>query len=248
MTRVAQYRETLRTMEDWEPYLEQESGLPGPRGNLELAQAVAEEGQRAIFERLLSVDAGHPGENTPETYVVFCGVLGLGRLLADGDEKALARLWTYANDERWRIREGVAMALQHWGDRDTPALLAAMRDWSQGSLLEKRAAAAALCEPRLLQNPGQVIEVLRILDAITASIQTVSERRTPEFQALRKGLAYCWSVAAAALPREGKAVMEKWFSDEDRDIRWIMRENLKKKRLERCDPAWTAHWLLILTN
>jgi hypothetical protein len=28
----------------------------------------------------------------------------------------------------------------------------------------------------------------------------------------------------------------------DKDIRWIMQENLKKKRLERVDAIWVKRW------
>ena len=34
--------------------------------------------------------------------------------------------------------------------------------------------------------------------------------------------------------------MEKWLADEDKDVRWIMRENLGKARLTRLDAAWVA--------
>jgi hypothetical protein len=51
-------------------------------------------------------------------------------------------------------------------------------------------------------------------------------------------MAYCWSVAVAALPEEGKPLMEKWFESEDKDIRWIMKENLKKNRLVKMDGNW----------
>ena len=44
MNKTEIYRQTLASLQDWEPYLLQESGLPGPRGNLELAQVVADEG------------------------------------------------------------------------------------------------------------------------------------------------------------------------------------------------------------
>ena len=36
--------------------------------------------------------------------------------------------------------------------------------------------------------------------------------------------------------------MEKWLVSPDPDIRWIMRENLKKNRLVRMDAAWVARW------
>src|SRR3989475_10501794 len=41
--RVQGYRSELRGLEDWELYLRKHSGLPGPRANLELVAAVAEE-------------------------------------------------------------------------------------------------------------------------------------------------------------------------------------------------------------
>jgi hypothetical protein len=49
-------------------------------------------------------------------------------------------------------------------------------------------------------------------------------------------------VAVAALPDKGKKCMERWFSSVDKDIRWIMRENLKKNRLMRMDSNWTDFW------
>jgi hypothetical protein len=45
-------------------------------------------------------------------------------------------------------------------------------------------------------------------------------------------------VAAVALPAHGKPLMENWFASHDKDVRWIMRENLKKDRLRKMDPAW----------
>jgi hypothetical protein len=54
MGKVDIYREQLRRLTDWELFLLKESGLPGPRGNIELAQAVAEERNEALFEYFLS--------------------------------------------------------------------------------------------------------------------------------------------------------------------------------------------------
>ena len=135
------------------------------------------------------------------------------------------------------------MALQRWGRVDMPGLLSEMDDWSHGSLLEQRAAAAALCEPALLGNPTDAERTLHILDAITLSVEQSDDRRSDAFRALRKGLAYCWSVAVAALPEAGKPLMERWLTSEDRDVRWIMRQNLQKQRLIRINSAWVAAWL-----
>jgi len=233
-----EYRATLKTVAEWDAYLRRESGLPGPRGNLELAQAVADEGERSLFERYLLYGPEAAPVNDPGEFLAFCGVVGMGRLAAEGDGDALARIRAMASDPRWRMREGVAMALQRVGDADMDLLIREMRGWAKGSLLERRAAAAALCEPRLLRRPEQARAALAIVDAITRTLRREKDRGAEEFLVLRKGLGYCWSVAVAAEPDEGKRLMEAWLDDPDKDIRWIMRENLKKNRLERIDARW----------
>src|SRR5207237_773475 len=47
-----------------------------------------------------------------------------------------------ASDPRWRVREGVAMGLQRWGERDMDALLDTMETWRDWNLLEQRAVVA----------------------------------------------------------------------------------------------------------
>ncbi len=246
MSKRSDYRRILRSLDDWEPYLLAESGLPGPRGNIELAQAAADEGDEALFRRLLSFDAAVAPTNTPQEFLAFCGVIGLGRLATDGRSDVLSDLRRHANDPRWRMREGVAMALQRWGEVDMDGLLAEMDVWSQGSYLEQRAAAAALCEPALLHAPVHAERTLQILDAITALAAQSEDRRGDDFQALRKGLAYCWSVAVAANPPAGKPMMERWLASDDHDVRWIMRQNLAKQRLARMDAHWVARCQALL--
>jgi hypothetical protein len=242
MSKVEEYREALRELGDWDSFLLRESGLPGPRGNIELGRAVAEEGDEELFRRFLDYDEATAPTNSPQEFLAFCGVLGLGRLLAEGNMELLATLRRCASDGRWRTREAVAMALQRWGEADMVSLLREMEEWSKGSVLEKRAAAAALCEPRLLGDRSHTREVLRLLDSMTVSIEEVQDRRSDEFTAFRTGLGYCWSVAVVALPEEGKRLMEKWFSSDDSDVLWIMKENLRKKRLERMDGEWVRKW------
>ncbi len=240
--KIATYRAVLRTLDEWDAFLLNESGLPGPRGNLELAQAVAEEGDLQRFERYLSYTAEKAPVNSPYEFLAFCGAVGLGRLLAEGDSTHLERLRQLAADPRWRMREGVAMALQRLGDADMEQLLGAMSVWASGTPLEQRAAAAALCEPRLLKRAEHARAALQILDRITESVKQASRNRDEDFLVLKKGLSYCWSVAVAALPDEGKALMEKWLAVNNLAIQWIMRENLKKTRLSRMDAEWVSRW------
>jgi hypothetical protein len=242
MSKTEIYREVLKTFKDWEPYLLRESGLPGPRGNLELAQAVADMGDREAFEHFLTYTPQVAPTNDPHEFLAFCGVVGLGKLLAEGDAKVLDELRPYASDPRWRLREGVAMALQRLGKKNMTLLLTATEEWSTGNWLEKRAAAAALAEPVLLHDERDILKALQILDRIIASTENSKEAKGKEYKILQQGLGYCWSVIVVAAPGEGKKLMEKWLVCADPAIRRIMQENLKKNRLVRMDVAWVEKW------
>lgn len=242
MGKVNEYRETLKNLDDWDQYLIDKSGLPGPRANLELAEAVAEEGDLARFRRYLGYGSEAAPYGSSLEFLPVCGVLGLGRVLSDGRLEIFEELLIYASDPRWRIREGVAIALQRFGDKDMDRLLKEMEKWSHGNLLERRAVAATLCEPRLLKKSEDTQKVLDLLDQITKDIILEDQRKTDEFIALRKALGYCWSVAVVAAPEAGKKLLEKWFANKDKDIRWIMKENLKKNRLKKMDSEWTERW------
>ncbi|NPV75195.1 MAG: hypothetical protein HPY59_02350 [Anaerolineae bacterium] len=149
----------MRSLDFWNDTLLRETGLPGPRGNLELAKAAALEGKRQHF-------------------IVVAG----------------------------------------------------------------------LCKPALLRDAAICRRVLKILDRITASVAQSGDRKNDLFRTLRQALGYCWSVVAAALPEEGKKALERWADHPDPDVRWILRENLKKNRLERLDRQWTAAMLSRVAN
>jgi len=91
-------------------------------------------------------------------------------VVTEGKVEYLKLLRAFASDPRWRIREGVAMALQIYGESHMDTLIEEMEYWSKGNYYEQRAAAAALCEPKLLDQKEQVARVLQILDGITLSI------------------------------------------------------------------------------
>ncbi len=242
MTKVEDYRRELEALDDWEPFLLAGSGLPGPRGNIELGQAAADVGTPERFDRLLRWTPDRAPVGSREEFLAFCGTVGLGRLAAEGNADVLPRLRELASDPRWRVREGVAMALQRLGAVDMEALLGEMHAWAEGNDYERRAAAAALCEPVLLRREEDVRDVLGILDGITADLSRSADRRSDGFRALRKGLAYCWSVAVAAAPAAGRPLMERWMRSDDPDVRWVMKLNLSKKRLAAAGADWVAAW------
>ena len=232
------YIKHLSELRDWRPYLVKNSGLPGPRGNIELAQAVADLGTTELFQQYLDLDDSPTASESEKEYLVFCGVLGLGKLAAEGDVGHLDALRRYASDQRWRVREAVAMALQRVGLADMDLLLWTATKWIAGGWLEQRAAAAGLCEPPLLADARHARKALELLDAVTVNMTKATDRTTDAFRALRKGMGYCWSVAVAARPREGKKMMERWMASADADVAWVMKENLGKTRLSRIDPDW----------
>ncbi len=237
---IEAHRAALRKRKRWRPYLLEHSGLPGPRGNIELAKAVAEEGDETFFTELAALGPEQAPTGTSEEFLAFCGVLGLGTLVVRGRRKYLADLRKHASDPRWRIREAVAMALQRAGQDDLPLLAETARTWSRGGPLEQRAAAAALCEPALLRGKVAREAVFEVLSRATRSLREANDRSSDELRALRQGLGYCWSVAVAAYPKRGQAELERWLDERDPDIRWMLRENLRKKRLERMDSEWVA--------
>lgn len=238
MTKVDDYREKLRSLENWDNWLKENSGLPGPRGNLELAYAVALDGSEKQFEPWRSLDVRTAPVNSPEEFLVFCGVLGLHQRAALDDPATYELLRHFANDPRWRTRESTAMALQYVGRGNFSRMFERIRSWVSGSCLEQRALAAALCEPDLLRDKKHAEQTLGLLNEITTQILDIKDRKSTEFKTLRQGLGYCWSVAVAASPETGKGLMEKWAVCEDSDVRWIIRENLKKNRLLKMDAAW----------
>lgn len=231
--RVEGYRAELRGLERWEPYLKKHSGLPGPRANLELVQAVGDE---ADSDRLWRFSA------SADEFLALCGTAGLGKVALMEPDTVMTWLRELASDRRWRVREGVAIALQRIGRESMPHLLAEMQVWAGEGPYIQRAAAAGLCEPALLKQNSSAVQVLAILDRITSSLAAATDRRKSEdFKVLRQALGYCWSVAAAAAPDNAQPYFEKWLRSTNNDVAWVMRSNLSKARMaglrEKLSPA-----------
>ncbi|WEO77459.1 HEAT repeat domain-containing protein [Cryobacterium sp. SO2] len=212
-------------------YLGAHSGLPGPRANLPLADAFAATAPVALIWSLAE---------SPDEFLAFCGTEGLGRLVLDPAERtsALAALRRAAGDERWRVREGAARALQLVGDVDPALLHRVVDEWSAvPDAWLARAGVAAICEPRLLHTEGAQTLALRVCDAATALLLSGGEivqdpaRAKEAHRVLRQALGYGWSVAIAASPEAGLAAFRVLAASDDPDARWIVRSNLTKARL-----------------
>jgi hypothetical protein len=229
-----------------EAYLLASSGLPGPRGNLELAHALADllalgapgPAVRQRLEDWRALSAAEAPTGNPREYLPFCGTLALsaGWSHSRARPKIASSLREAAGDPRWRMREGAAMALQRVGETDPEALLDLLDRWLKaGTFLELRAVAAALAHPPLLGDAAFARKALALADRTLRGFAAAkpAERREEGFRVLRQGLGYALSVLAAAEPETGFALLERWAGSGDPDVAWVLRENLKKKRLAR---------------
>jgi hypothetical protein len=233
--------------------LEKNSGLPGPRANLELGYSFAravvslnlQEWQWEMILGLASMSPSKAPANTSREYLPFCGLLALGALCAEGLARprrraALATIRAAASDPRWRTREASAMALQLIGEGDISALRQIVEDWlPKANLLEKRAIVAGLAHPPILGDKPFALFCLEVTASILQGLSRAEarERRTEEFRVLRQGLGYAVSVFVEKAPEEGFSLLRKTARMEDPDIRWIVKENLKKKRIASRYPS-----------
>jgi hypothetical protein len=226
-------------------YLCSHSNLPGPRGNLELAWAFADEvGEVAsarpdelwrLCNALTTVTAAEAPVNDPREFSPFCGTVALGALgsVVPGFwNEAIGRLRELAGDSRWRLREAVCMGLQRLLATEFQQTVAVLGQWvATGDPYKLRAAAAAMAEPVLLRDPTSGEAGLRLHRGILAEVEQMVERRSEAFRVLRQGLGYTVSVVVQASPEEGWLFLEQLAASGDRDVRWIVRQNLTKNRL-----------------
>ncbi len=241
--------ETGDTEQLWE-YLISNSNLPGRRGNLELAWAFADAVERyaeaqeqrlwELCATLAAVSADTAPVNDPREFLSFCGVVGvggLGSLSSALFDAAVAVLRRSANDPRWRMREAVAMGLQRLLARRGQDTLGELAKWvNDGTLLELRGAAAAVADPGLLEDQSVALAALQLHRRIIDRMLETEERRSEEFRILRKALGYTLSVVTRAIPDEGFEFMRQLVALQDRDVLWIVKENLKKNRLVKNFP------------
>jgi hypothetical protein len=241
--------------DELESVLLAKSGLPGPRANLALAAAFADciaaegatEPQWALLTDWLAIAEDEAPTGHPCVFLPFCATQALGAIYpaasVERRDEIAARLREVANDGRWRMREAVSLALQRIGERDFAALTSILESrLPDASFLELRAIVAALAHPPLLRSAENVRFCLAMTEGVVANVATVDSaaRKSDAFAALKNGLGFAPSLFVAALPEEGFPMLERWARSGDRDLVWIVRENLKKDRLNRPFPAEVA--------
>ena len=229
-----------------EYYLREQSRLPGSRANLELVNDISNLFAAIVSEQpdevqkllhYLVVDEKTVGSNTPDEFIVLCGVVAFGACAAVRSAwrgEIFALLGEFASSSAWRVREGVAIAFQRLlpvVPEETIEYL--MELATKGNCFQQRASIAAIAEPPLLHTPAMIDAALAIQQLVLERLHAmpVTERKREDVRALRQALGYTVSVVVAATPERGFALMRECVTWGDADINWVLRENLKKKRL-----------------
>jgi hypothetical protein len=241
-------RDYVKTGEDEEvvAYLVPRSGLPGPRGNIELAQVFSDVvGDISTIEpekilhlvlRLVDISPGEAPVNDPREFLPFCGAVALGAVGAKCGrflEDVLDSFRSLAEDPRWRMREGVAMGLQELlASAGGEKAFEGLEGWVvDDRWLAMRAVAAGVAEPSLLRSKISARRALALHRRIFERVLSSRDRAAPGFRVLRQGLGYSLSVVVSAIPEEGFNYMRELVNTGDKDVLWVVEVNLKKARL-----------------
>jgi hypothetical protein len=227
-------------------FLRERSHMPGPRANLKLVDDISDllaemvstlpENVRRVIEHLTR-EAKTLEVNTPGEFVVLCGVVAWGTCAAiypAWRQEVIARLSVFACNASWRVREGVAIAFQRLLEAAPQETSACLRIWAEeGNCWQQRASIAAIAEPALMNDAVVRDAAFEIQQVIVRRFHALplTERKREDVRVLRQTLGYALSVMTAALPEQGFALMRECATWDDPDINWVLRENLKKKRL-----------------
>ena len=239
-----------------EDYVIDHSQLPGRRANLEMAWAFADEvgafchapdvslrRNYVAMEWLLWVLMNrHPPDqfgsdpDSPLQMPQFCGAVAFGEWAAAFQqiEAGVAMMFTLAKSPLWRIREAVAMGLQRLLARKwSPTIHRLRRTALDIGPEEWRALVAGIAEPDLLADSDHALDALDMHYTALSYLRRLPEssRRSDRVRTLRKALGYTVSVVIAATPEAGFPLLHTWLAWNDPDVRWVIKENLKKKRL-----------------
>ena len=228
-------------------YLRENSRLPGARANMELANDVSyllaasvsrhPDSVRSLTDYFANVDSQTVVSNTPAEFVIICGLVASGACAAlqrDWQPETFELLSRYACSSHWRIRRGVSTAYQH--------LLASAPDEtgehlmylaSEGNYWQQCAAITTIAEEALLFMPDVLATALQLQHIILERLHNapIGARKGEDFRTLKRTLGFTLSVITASAPQQGFALMRECATWNDSDIRWILRENLNKKRL-----------------
>lgn len=190
--------------------------------------------------KLTQLSSQEAPTNDPKEMIPFCGARALGSIGAISEDyfkTSVIILRELANDSRWRMREAVAAALGRILLQKGQLLFHELEQWIiKNNWLEMRAVATGIAHPSALTKEFHPHLALDLHKTIFQRICATKERDSEHFKVLRKGLSYSLSVVVQAIPEEGFGYIRYLIGINDPDIKFIVRENLKKNRLKKNFP------------
>jgi hypothetical protein len=229
------------------------SGLPGPRGNLTLSHEAAEKiaalwSSDIVFAKTLL----QSWETSKVEYLRHCFAVACGAVCRDHSEtrtELVPKMRRCLYDQFWRTREGVMFGLQEMTVKEPAYVVTLLEDWCrEPDAMLLRNAVIVLSEPRLLKADPKVIASCLSFHKRAISFYRKSskaERKTSDFQLLKKTLGFSASVLISVDPTHFP-LLEEWATNDDADVRWIVKENLKKARIAKAFPDKVANLARIL--
>lgn len=231
---------------EWlEKYMLENSSLPSPRANLELAKEFAiffDECQNkdfySILEKWININEDFLENDSKEVFLIFASLQAYWHIMAclnkDEQKKYLEIFEEKMNSNLWRVREACVIWLQDFWEKDTLSLLEYLNYlYNRANKKQKRAIFAILAHYPILKNKEATKLSLDLTDKILKEIldydkQTLKEEDT---RILLKTMEYVISVFIVFAPENWFKIIEKYLQTWNPITTKIIKKNLLKKRL-----------------
>ena len=234
-------------------YLISNSNLPGRRANLELADAFGDiigiyniktKDVWDLCKYMSEIGYKEVNENDPKEFIPFCGLIGVGVISSNSFiyfSEGLAILKNAARDKRWRIREAVVMGIQKVLLNNSKKIINELEEWiREKDYYVWRAVVAGLADPEVLKDQEVAKKALELHKKILTQTLNIKDRNSESYKKLRQALGYTLSVVVEQIPQEGFVYINQIIKEDDKDIIWIVKNNLKKNRLLKKYPKEVA--------
>jgi len=243
-------------------YLIENSNLPGRMANLNLISTVADifESNGEISKLWYSTlntwfDIKIDG-NSPQTMLVLTALESFGSMYNHVSKKNQLliekKMKDSLNDERWRVREIVTESYKRIGLLSYKKLIDLFENIlsNKPTPLEIRGILATVAHPELLVSKEQLDFSQKILELSFNYYLNFDNNKfsKEEKVVLKKGLSFAPSVIVSKNPHTGFLYFEGLIENNNKEIKIIIKTNLKKKRLENTYPDKVEALLLEINN
>lgn len=246
-----------RDKSELENYLLEHSNMPGRMANITLVSVVADimgsdtTIASSWYPTLSEWFRRETTGDDPETLLVLCAVESFGAIYNQKNGQSLIELEHYfvdaLNDGRWRVREIVTETYKRIGINSYTDLEILFNWILQGALtpLEMRGLLATVAHPDILKTTEQLNYAQMMMErAFDYYLNFDATTYSKEDKiVLKKGLSFAPSVIISKNPEQGFAFFEELIEKNEKQLKPILKNNLKKKRVESVDSEKVAELL-----